>query len=110
MVLPFFFHDPDALLEHVESNIHLLLADDQRRSDADRILPGSQIQNAALESQLDYAVTLIMRPRPGLLVLDDLHAHHQSAAAHVAYHGMLLHPGARPLHDAIAHGGSVAHA
>src|SRR5215472_11248880 len=105
-----FFHNPYALFEHVEGDIHLLRADHQRRRDANRIFAGAEIQDTALERQLDDAIALIVGPGAALLVLHDLHADHQPPAANVADHGMLLDPIARPLHDAIAHGRGVAHA
>ena len=46
----------DALFEHIDSDVSFVLADYQRRRDADRARAAPQEQNAAFEGQFDDAV------------------------------------------------------
>src|SRR5882724_221064 len=93
-----FLHDADALLQHVHSDIRLLLRQDERRRDAEGVFAGAQEQETALKRQFNNAVTLVVGGSLRLFVFHDFHADHQPAAAHVADHGMSLHPPAESPH------------
>src|ERR1700736_4202824 len=74
----------DALVEHVDRDISLVFGHHQRRRDADRARTAAQKQDAALKGQFDDAIALVRSILPGLLVLHDLHADHQTASADIA--------------------------
>jgi hypothetical protein len=66
----------------------LLLSDDQRRRYADGVFTRAEEQEPAFKRQFDDAIALVMRGGASLLVLHDLDANHQAAAAHIADHGV----------------------
>src|ERR1035441_5120909 len=75
----------DALLQHVQRYVRLLLADDERRRNTYRVGPATQQQNAALERLLDDQVALHRTRGPRLLVGNDLDTNHQAPSANVAH-------------------------
>src|SRR5437868_11048830 len=95
--LPRFVPDNfDAFIERVKGNVSFVFRNHERRREANSARSAAQEQNAALECELDNAVTLRAGVFLGLLVFDDLHADHQPAPANVTNQAVLLWPVGHP--------------
>src|SRR6185312_5663386 len=99
----------NTVLKNIESNVSLMLIQDERRSQPDGGFSAAEDKQPAFKGQLNDAVA----PRSGglarLLVFDDLDADHQPAPAHVADDFMRLRPGEESVQHPAADLGGVGH-
>src|SRR6266852_5069605 len=102
-------HDGDGLLESIDCDIGFVFGRDQRWRNANRARAATQEQNAAFEGQFDDMVALGGGVLLCLLVLDDLNADHQPAAANIAHQLVFVWPGGDSLQYVIADFGRIPH-
>src|SRR4051812_21391234 len=74
----------DRLIERVDRAVGLLLREDQRRAQADRVAAGAERQDALGEHAIDDEIALLAGAHLGLAIPDQLDADHQALAADVA--------------------------
>ncbi len=96
-------HLRQRLVEHAQHAVGLLTREDERRRQADGVLPRPEDQHAAPEHGLDERVALLDGALLRLTIAHELDADHQSLAAHVADERVLLLQLAQAAHQVLAH-------
>src|SRR6516164_8012146 len=103
----FLFGLADTLFERLRRKVRLLLVNQERRRQAQRILAGTQHQQPFAESKFDNQVSQVPGAFFGTLIAYKLDADHQSLATDVSDDLELLGPTCRAPKDVIAHPTSV---
>src|SRR6266851_208553 len=75
---------PERLVENPDRRRRLLARQDERRREADRVLPGAEQEQTTSERRLNGSVALLWRAFLRVPVAHQFHANHQPAASHVA--------------------------
>ena len=100
----------DALFQHIEGEIGLLLGDDQRRAQAQGVGAAAEEQHSLFEGHLDYVIALFSGGSLGVFVGHKLDADHQATSANIAHQRQPLRPVVDAVEDVLANLARVAQA